>query len=62
MSKHRVLAAVFGMGLAGCDTMIADRMIIRTPANLAGQSLSPTETLATIRASPVLARPLRGDT
>jgi len=38
-----------GLALSGCDTMIADRMIIRAPSQAAGAPLSTAELLTASR-------------
>src|SRR5262245_6817152 len=49
MHRHLVLTALLGAACLACDTMIADRWVIRTPADHDGQSASAQEILATAR-------------
>ena len=43
------MVIAFGLALSACDTMIADRMMIRTPSQSAGAPPSSAQLLATSR-------------
>ena len=45
----RTVSCLLTCMLLACDTMIADRMIVRTPADMSGTALSSAELLATTR-------------
>ena len=49
MSRRRVIAVWFATACLACDTMIADRWVIRSAADQSGQSPSASEILATAR-------------